>query len=145
LERRLRRKKIKRKRTPAEVLPPGATVNKAGRLVKLPGDPKITAALRGNKEVWADYWATLPQITDVQRRMLYQADQPPPSQQQQTKTMTPQERFAARVEKLRAAGDKKPVDIASPQFHITPRTGYRWLAELKKKKLKKQKLKKKKR
>ena len=141
----MRRKKTKRKRTTAEVLPPAATFNKAGRLVKLPGDPKLAAALRVNKEGWADYCATLPQMTDAERRAFYQGDQPPPSPQQQTKTMTPQERLAARVEELRAAGDKKPVDTASPEFHITPRTGYRWPAELKKKRLKRQKLKKKKR
>jgi hypothetical protein len=49
---------------------------------------------------------------------------------EQQNSLTPQERFAARVEKLRASGVKNAVEIASPEFHIGPRQGYRWLAQL---------------
>jgi hypothetical protein len=47
---------------------------------------------------------------------------------------TPEERFAACVEQLRARGVKKAVDIASSDFGIEPRTGYRCLARLEKQK-----------
>jgi hypothetical protein len=55
--------------------------------------------------------------------------QPRPSQRRQTKTMTPQERFAARVKQLRAGRVKGAVEQAADEFNISTRVAYRWWAE----------------